>query len=217
MHFAQSLLMPATYFGPVHYFVALSQAKHVIIEQNEHYLKQTWRNRCKILTANGVFSLTIPVIKVDGNHTKIKDILISYRERWQQIHWRAITSAYKNSPFFLFYADELGSILFSNEEKLFDFNMKLTKMLLKMLKINVLISVTQNYDKMPNSDFLDLRLHFSPKNPFQFEFPFYNQVFTERHGFIPGLSIIDLIFNLGPDAPGYLNRLGGCQDDLYIR
>jgi hypothetical protein len=203
----QSVLLPATYFGPIHYFSVVSQTRTVIIESEEHYIKQTWRNRCVVLTANGVFSLTIPVIRVDGNHTKIKDILISYREKWQQVHWRTIVSAYRNTPYFLYYADELESILFSNEERLFDFNLRLTEALLKMLNISVLISITAKYEAIPPGDILDLRGDFTPKKNLLSHFPVYMQAFGDRYGFVPGLSIIDLLFNLGPDAGDYLKRL----------
>jgi hypothetical protein len=203
----QAVLLPATYFGPIHYFAVIKQARAFIIESEEHYMKQTWRNRCAVLTANGVLSLTIPVIKVDGNHTKIKDVLVSYREKWQLIHWRTIASAYRNTPFFLYYADELESILFSNEERLFDFNFRLTTNLLKMLHISTQISFTGKYEALPAADTLDLRGEFTPKNKSLPHFPVYMQPFSERHGFVPGLSIIDLLFNLGPDAGDYLKRL----------
>lgn len=203
----QSVLLPATYFGPIHYFAVISQTRTVIIESEEHYIKQTWRNRCVVLTANGVFSLTIPVIRAEGNHTKIKDILISNREKWQLIHWRTIASAYRNTPYFLYYADELESILFSNEERLFDFNLRLTEPLLKMLHINAQITMTGKYEAIPDGDILDLRGYFTPKKKLLPHFPVYMQAFSERHGFAPGLSIIDLLFNLGPDAGDYLKRL----------
>lgn len=203
----QSVLLPATYFGPIHYFAVVRQARKVIIEREEHYIKQTWRNRCMILTANGVYPLTIPVIKVHGNPTKINDIPISYREKWQLIHWRTIASAYRNAPYFLYYADELENILFSNEERLFDFNLRLTETLLKMLHITVQISITRKYEANPPGNILDLRGQFTPKKTLVPHFPVYMQVFGERHGFVPGLSIIDLLFNLGPAAGDYLKRL----------
>jgi len=203
----QSVLLPAAYIGPIHYFALVRQARTVFIESGEHYIKQTWRNRCLILTANGVYPLTIPVIKIHGNHTKIKDILISYREKWQQIHWRAISSAYRNSPFFLFYADELEKILFSKEEKLLDLNLRLTDALLKMMKISVALSVTEQYETCLADDVLDLRNQFTSGKQLTYPFPPYMQVFDERFGFVPGLSIIDLLFNIGPDAADYLNRL----------
>jgi hypothetical protein len=103
-----SILLATAYLPPVQYFMAIVNADDVYIEKHETYHKQTFRNRCEIYTANGKLPLTIPVIKVNGNHTRIDEITISDQYKWQILHWRAIKIAYSNSPFFLYYKDDLS-------------------------------------------------------------------------------------------------------------
>lgn len=198
-------LLPTAYFPPVQWFVFLMAAGRVIIEQHETYPKQTYRNRCEIATANGKLALTIPVIKTYGNHTKTRDIAISDHQNWQALHWRALVAAYANSPYFLYYRDDFEPFFQKKYDNLLQFNLELVQMLLRIMEIEKSIELTTDFEKAP-AGVLDLRNEVTPKKPFTlFPLPQYYQVFEERNGFLPGLSIVDLLFNMGPAAAGMLN------------
>ena len=191
---------------PVLYFAIMAKAGEVVIEQHETYPKQTYRNRCEIYSANGKIPLIIPVHKPFGNHTTTKDILMSGHEKWQLLHWRAIKTAYANSPFFLYYQDELEPFFVEKFNGLLDFNTKLTEAVLDLIGLKIKVGYTTDFIMHPD-EVLDYRWKITPKKPFD-EFPAkeYYQSFNEKHGFIPNLSIIDLLFNLGPETGEYLLR-----------
>lgn len=168
-----------------------------VIEVCETYHKQTYRNRCRVMTANGVQSLSIPVIKVNGNHTMTKDVVVSYKEPWQQIHRRCLESAYKAAPYFDHYYDYLKPLFETRFEKLIDLNDAALKAVLKMLKTQKEIIHTTDYAHEVENDF---REAFNPKTiPNPDLFPEYYQVFSTKFPFAPDLSILDLIFNEGPN------------------
>ncbi len=200
----EKILLPTAYLPPVHYFVLMAKAGEVLIEQWETYPKQTYRNRCEIYSANGKIPLIIPVRKPNGNHTLTRDIVVSGHENWQTLHWRAIRTAYANSPFFLYYRDELKPFFESKAERLLDFNAALLQALVSLIGMDVRIELTAAYLHNPE-DTADFRTMISPKKNFDlFALPGYYQTFEDRFGFIPGLSIVDLLFNLGPETAGYL-------------
>jgi len=182
------------------------QSGTVSLEVNETYPKQTFRNRCNIATASGVLSLTIPVKRVNGNHTKTCDIQIDNSKNWQLLHWRSIITAYNKTPYFLFYRDLFEPIFSRKYEFLVDFNSELLNCILNALKIKTIeIRPTAEYEVTP--DALDLRNSFHPKYPLRnitCILPRYMQAFEEFHGYLPDLSIIDILFNIGPDALPYL-------------
>lgn len=195
-----SVLLPTSYLPPIQWFVYLLKAENVFIEQHETYPKQTYRNRCEIATANGKIALTVPVVKVNGNHTKTCEIAIADYEKWQLLHWRALTAAYANSPYFLYYGDDLEPFYTRKYDNLLKFNLELTATLMKMLGIRKAVELTATFEAKP-SHVLDLRNEITPKKPFSvFPLPTYWQVFQERNGFYPGLSIVDLLFNMGPES-----------------
>jgi len=200
------LVISTAYLGPIEYFAAIVKQSEITIDAGEHYIKQTYRNRCEIYAASGKLSLTIPVIKINGNHTTIKDIRIAYSERWQCAHWGAVVSAYNQSPFFLYYRDEFESFYQQQFDFLMDFNLKLTEIILNFLQSNAKLVISDGYIKDLSPD-NDLRTRFSPKKKSGTNFPEYIQVFSDKHGFIPNLSIIDLLFNEGPNAFDYLRNL----------
>ncbi len=204
MKITPAILFSTAYLGPIEYFTYIINCDSILIEKEEHYIKQTYRNRCVIYTANGVQSLTIPVIKVNGNRTKIKDIKISYAEKWQLIHWRAISSAYSNSPYFLYYRDELEQFYFEKHKYLLDYNNRLFETILKILEWDIEIKFTQLYYEKIEKGMVDLRNEINPKKELKIQFNPYTQVFAEKFGFVSNLSIIDLIFNLGPESNEYL-------------
>ncbi|MCF8302314.1 MAG: WbqC family protein [Bacteroidales bacterium] len=213
MNHNKPILLPTAYFPPVEYFVHIIHAPAIFIEQEETYTKQTYRNRCYIYGSNGALPLTVPVRKVYGNRTKTKDIEIVYQdEDWQKNHLRAIESAYNASPFLLFYRDEIMRFFEMPYENLLKLNTDILFTLLEALEIDVKPQFTEHFEKVPEN-MLDLRAEISPKlntaqKKINIRFPHYTQVFEPTHGFLSNLSILDLLFNLGPEAVAYLKK---CQ------
>lgn len=202
-----NIILSTSYLPPIEYFFYLDRSDIIIIDQYETYKKQTYRNRCNIYTEKGDMSLSIPVAKPNGNHSKTNKIEIYYQENWQKKHWKAISSAYEASPFFLYYKDDFQLIFEKKFDKLIDFNKILLNKLIEITNIVVDISYSDDFIK-PNSLEGDLRFKISPKElPTLQNFPQYTQVFCDRHGFIKNLSIIDLLFNLGPETLSYIKRL----------
>lgn len=198
------VLLSTAYLPPVHYVSAMMAADEVIIERHETYPRQTYRNRCEIATANGRLALSIPVHKPDGNHTKTQEILTDTQTNWQLLHWRAIHTAYANTPFFLYFQDELLEAYKKNIPHLIDFNHHILNTVLSLMGIEIPIHFTDSYEKAPE-DTKDLRTAFTPKRtPPAESFQKYYQVFAEKHGFIGGLSILDLLMNEGREGTRYL-------------
>ncbi|HWY37386.1 MAG TPA: WbqC family protein [Bacteroidia bacterium] len=195
------MLLSTAYLPPVEYFQKIISSKTVFIEKHEHFVKQTYRNRCHIYGANGIQALSIPL--VNGHEkTIISEKKIAYAENWQQQHWRSIESAYRNSPYFIYYEDELRFFYKEKFDLLLEYNTEILKVLLKLLKLNVEIDFTETFERKSGNDF---REAISPKNKIELaEFNPYSQVFSEKYGFKPNLSIIDLIFNKGPDTKEFL-------------
>ena len=200
------LIVSTAYLPPIAFFVSIVETKRITVEQHENYLKQTYRNRCHILSANGILPLSIPVIKTDGNHTKLINIQISNINNWQLNHWRAIESAYNKSPFFLYYRDELEAFYLRKFNNLLEFNSELLSFLLRKIGLKIEIIFSDDFLSIQNEE-NDLRFKFSPKKEEVIQFPHYYQVFEEKFGFIPNLSIIDLLFNEGPETLNYLESV----------
>lgn len=202
-----TIYLSSAYLPPVEYIHQLVKSDIVYIEANETYTKQTYRNRCEIYSANGKLALSIPVIKIKGNHTLTKDILISYHENWQNNHWRAIESAYNSSPFFLFFKDDLYPLFHKKINRLLEFNHELLIKILDLIGINKEIRVTDDFMRNIPLD-QDFRFSISPKHVSKsINLPPYSQVFQEKSGYIPNLSIIDLLFNEGPGTLEYLRSI----------
>lgn len=199
-------LFSTAYFPCISYMARFLQEPSPVIEVWDSYHKQTYRNRCRVMTANGVEILSVPVIQVNGNHTMTKDMAISYKEHWQQVHRRCLESAYKAAPYFDHYHDCLKPIFETRFERLVDLNDATLKAVLKMLKAGKDIVHTTDYVHEAEND---LREAFSPKRQVEnYSFPEYYQVFNTKFPFAPDLSILDLIFNEGPDAASNLIYLG---------
>jgi hypothetical protein len=200
---AVKLLLSTAYLPPVEYFAHISGAEEIYIEKEENYIKQSYRNRCYILSAHGPQILSVPVYLGSVHKTLIKDIRIDYSKRWQQVHLGAMTASYSASPYFEFYFDLIERIISANHKYLLDLNMELTESILKILKISRKISYTASYE--PASDKPDdLRYKITPKEESSHSQKRYMQVFDTGKGFVPHLSILDLIFNTGPEATAYL-------------
>lgn len=196
---AGTILLSTAYLPPVAYFSIISDAEEVLIEREENYLKQTFRNRCYILSSNGIQSLSVPVLIGSFHKTAIKSIRIDYSRRWQMVHLRALNAAYRSSPYFVYYYESIEKIILANHEYLLDLNMELTTFFLESVKIRPNITYTSQFTPLKN-DPDDFRYILSPKKEFKKEYKEYLQVFSERYGFVAGLSIADLLFNTGPDA-----------------
>ena len=186
------------YFPCISYMARFLAEDQPWIEVCETYHKQTYRNRCRVMTANGVENLSVPVVKVHGNHTMTKDVVVSYKEHWQQIHRRCLESAYKAAPYFNHYYDFIRPIFETRFERLIDLNDAALQAILKMLKVKREIVHTTDYLKTVENDY---RETFSPKAPLDPKlFPAYYQVFNTKFPFAPDLSILDLLFNEGPNG-----------------
>lgn len=181
------------------------------IELFETYPKQTFRNRCVVMSANGLQVLSVPVSKVFGNHTMTKDMKISYQTPWQQIHQRTFEASYKSSPYFDHYFPFLENLFNSKTETLIELNEKALHTILQLLSCSKEITYTADYQK-DISQVKDYRHTFHPKKSFDKSlFPPYYQVFSDRFPFEADLSILDLLFNEGPMAMQYLKRIAAIQ------
>ena len=194
-------LLPTAYLAPISYYAIFLQNPNCSIELHEHFIKQSIRNRCDIYGANGKLRLSIPKERKGSSKTIIKNLKISYKQDWQKQHWYSIESAYNSSPFFEYYKDELKPFFEEKEKYLVNFNSKLQKAIISMLQQeNSQKNTTKYFHK---GDFLDLR-NYTWELKKQKE---YDQVFMEKQGFISNLSILDLLFNLGPESADYLHNL----------
>ena len=198
-------LFSTAYFPSISYMARFLAEDEPLIEVFETYRKQTYRNRCRVMTANGVESLSVPVVKVHGNHTMTKDIIISPVEPWQHIHSRCLESAYKAAPYFDHYYDYLRPIFEGHFERLVDLNDAALQAVLRMLKVKKEIVHTTDYMHEVEND---LREAFTPKKAIENNsFPEYYQVFGTKFPFAEDLSVLDLVFNEGPEAVEYLSSL----------
>ena len=195
-------LFTTAYFPSISYMARFLAEGEPFIEVCETYHKQTYRNRCRVMTANGVESLSVPVVKVNGNHTMTRDVALSPIEPWQHIHSRCLESAYKAAPYFDHYYDYIRPVFETRFERLIDLNDAALMAVLKMLKSEIEIVHTTDYVRQTEND---LREAFSPKKEIDCGgFPQYYQVFSTKFPFTPDLSVLDLIFNEGPQAISYL-------------
>jgi hypothetical protein len=197
------VLVSTAYLPPVEYISLFSGTDQIMIESQENYLKQSYRNRCYILSAHGPQILTVPVYLGSVHKTPIKEIRIDYSKRWQQVHLGALTASYNASPYFQFYFAEFEKIISAKNDFLLDLNTKLTEAILKMLRMKIEVSFTTEYQPEGNAE-NDYRYKISPKKKSSYTGKKYLQVFDTGEGFVNRLSIVDLIFNMGPEAASYL-------------
>lgn len=189
------------YLGPIAYYNAILKADTLLLEQYEYYEKQSYRNRCNIAGPNGKLSLSIPVEKTSGDKTLTRDIRISEHGEWQMQHWKSIESSYNSTPFFEYYRDDLVGFYHKKWNFLWDFNLEIQSTIFELLEFKPNIKLTSEYKVELDANYLDLRQTIHPKkeNLKHSNIPYY-QVFEQRYGFQPNLSIIDLLFNMGNES-----------------
>jgi len=200
----KNVLLPVFYIPPISWFsVFLDPETEILFEQFENFPKQTYRNRTNIYGANGKLSLIIPIAH-NGSRT-FKDIEISYREDWRNLHWKSIKTAYQSSPYFEFYEDKLRKIYDLKEKHVLDFNLKALEVIQQILKTGKAYSLNNEYIKIPEE--ISFREKFSAKHPSEFEMDEYYQTFSDKSGFLEDLSILDLICNKGPESMTYIKNI----------
>jgi WbqC-like protein family len=205
MNDCDQVLLSTAYLPNIQYFSKIIICKSIFIEVHENFQKQSFRNRATILGANGPLDLVIPVIKPEGNHTRIDSVLIDNSVPWQRVHWKAIVSAYRNSPFFDIFEQEVRPLYLLTEKFLLDWNFLVLDHILSIAGVQKKYSTTEMYVTKTESDSLDYRNKIHPKKRMQMSDPHfepvrYLQVFSNKFDFTSNLSIIDLLFNEGPQA-----------------
>lgn len=206
----ENAIFTTAYLGPVHYYARFMQYYKVQVEQYDSYIKQSYRNRCAIYGANGLLNLSIPVVKKHKQKTLVRDTEIDYTTRWQNNHWRSIISAYNSSPFFEFFAPDFEPFYKKKWNFLIDFNMELHRLIIDILELDTICELSREFNHYFNGyDYRDL---ITPKTnrllntDNEFNPHTYTQTYSIKHGFIENLSIIDLLFNTGPEAESVLSK-----------
>ena len=225
-----NVLLSTTYFGPIQWYQKLNRADEVWIERYESFQKQTYRNRCLIATTQGIQALTVPVERTSPSTilpppstihhplstihhppSTLKDIRISDHGNWRHLHWNALQSAYGDSPFFMYYEDDLRPFFEQRWDYLFDFNEAIREKICELLDIHPVVHYTESFISpssltsylLPLTSLHDFREAITPKHPApdpDFTPRRYYQVYEAKHGFQPNLSILDLLFNMGPES-----------------
>ncbi|RED47550.1 WbqC family protein [Seonamhaeicola aphaedonensis] len=198
-----NIIIHPTYFSSIAHFVVMLQADNVVFEVHDNFLKQTYRNRTYIYGANGRQTLNIPVVHSQKNRQKYKDVKIFNEEPWQANHWKSLLSAYRTSPFFEFYEDDIQPLFHQKTDYILDFNLKCFEVICDCLQLDLNVSESQSFEKIVE-DKTDYRYLVNAKKEQSQPFDSYTQVFSNKHGFISNLSILDLLFNEGPNTLNYL-------------
>lgn len=210
---SQSVLLSTAYFPPVQYISKFLLYKSIFIEKHENYNKQSYRNRCIILGANGPQNLIIPVQKDAHPRIPISEVKIDYDTNWTKMHWKAIEAAYRRSPFYEYYIDDFARYYKLKFESLLEFNTEILNLILLRIGINSAYSFTENYTEI-SSETDDFRNSIHPKlskstTDEHFRPSVYNQVFSEKYNFTENLSILDLLFNEGPNSLSVIKKSAG--------
>lgn len=196
-------LLHPTYFPNIKTFIAIAKAESLVFEVHDNYQKQTYRNRTYIYGANGKLALNIPITHSHKNRELYKDVKIVNDNYWQSQHWKSLQSAYRTSPYFEFYEDELAILFHKKYNYIMDFNFECINKIFECLQLETTYQKTTTYSKeIENTK--DLRYLANVRKEKQIMFSPYTQVFGSKYGFINNLSILDLLFNEGTNALEYL-------------
>lgn len=199
------ITLPNLYFGPLSYYQLLGEHREVVIEAKEFFVKQSFRNRCTILSANGLLDLSIPIKKDKTRSKTAVDEIVIADDSWKNNHIRAIKSAYAKAPYFEHYIDDVVELINAPHEKLFELNKSVLNWTIKKIQLPLNLHFTTSFEKELTNDY---RGHFHPKhNLLNYSGPSYYQVFSDRSAFQGEVSILDLIMNEGPNAISFLYKI----------
>jgi hypothetical protein len=199
------MVLPTAYFGNIEYFYQLLKNETVIIDYHETYQKQSYRSRCTIVTSNGLLNLSLPIERPKGKASLISEVTISQNDNWQKDHKKALESAYRRTPYYEFYIDDIHDILDSDESSLIKLNARLTQYLIDKIGLTVKLQKSRAQTALIEND---MRVLLHPKKDNSFTTYHYIQTFEEKHGFHGNLSILDLLFNEGPNAISIIAESG---------
>jgi len=200
-----NIILDNQYCPPISYFALLLKAEKCLIEKHENFVKSSNRNRCRIAGPNGLQMLSIPIDSGKSHRQLFKDIKSSNAIDWQKNHWQSLCSAYRRSPYFEFYEDELAPFFLDNSVSIFELNTQIIKKMMGLLKLDITLDYTTSFIK-EHDGFMDGRSLYKEKF-FSPALPPYIQVFGDRHPFLNDISILDLLFNQGPQTKDYLQQL----------
>ncbi len=205
----ETLLIEPQYWGSISYFKELLSADNIVLDIHSNFQKGSYRNRCKVMGPNGLLSLSVPLVKGKEQHSLFNEVRISYSENWRKDHWQSLVSSYRRSAYFEYYEEIIAPIYENDYEFLKDFNLASLEIVSKLLQVPINKELTNIY--IPKDSFvgLDLRdaIHPNPvKMKTTYDFPSYPQVFMDRLEFLPDLSILDILFNMGPRSVTYLRQ-----------
>ena len=203
----QPILIESQYAGNCSYWNLLLKSKEIYIDSHEHYVRRSYRNRTHILGANGLLRLSIPLESGKSQHAAMKDVRISYNERWQELHWHSMVSAYSRSPYFDYYEDHLKKFYEQKFELLIDYNFQFMLTIASILKVDLSVKFTEKYFSKDEFFGTDYRSFILPNKKSEINFSSYPQVFNDRFPFEADLSILDVLFNKGTTSVEYLSKL----------
>lgn len=202
------MIFSTNYFGELPYFQAIAKHDEIIIDVNEFYKKQTWRNRTQILGSNGPMYLSVPVLRPNGSKSTVKEIEIGNETPWRKDHWKAIESSYKHAPFFFYYGPLIKDMIYRKEKLLIDFNQHILETILTWLDLKIKVQCSTEYVSPESAS--DYRVALDKKK-FEKQQRKYIQVFSDKMPFYPNLSILDLLMNEGP-----LSRTFVLAKEIYL-
>ena len=202
-----NILVDSQYFPPVALIKTSFGQTHIVFDQYEWHRKMGFRNRMLVAGAEGVVSLSIPLVMGRNQQVPAKDVRISNDQPWQAQHWKTILSNYNRSPWFEYYRDELAALMQRRTNFLLDWNLACFEWIKNKLDWDIMVSLTEDYREIYDPEiWTDLRNRFMPKNYRKTEPLKYRQVFEERTGFLPNLSVLDLLCCEGKNAAVLLNQ-----------
>ena len=204
-----TILIHPGYCMPISHYACIAQANTVIFEALDNYQKQSYRTRTKIATASGMLQLTIPIKhnRTSKKHQLTFEVQLENKFHWQRDHWRSLKVAYQTSPFFEYYEDAFEPLYTTIYDKLIDFNLACHETIMECLQLEKDSIYTEEYFRNPKPPMTNLRHLITSKKEPDYKLPEYHQLFHDKHGYLPNLSILDLLFNEGPNALSYLENV----------